>query len=135
MLYTGNATLLVLSLPLVGLWVRLLFIPRPLLYGGILVFAELGTYGLKGSLVDLVTLFINGLAGFIMWRYGFPVAPAVVGMILGPLAEQQFRWALSISRGDAGVFMPEPIAAALLAAALLAVAVPLITPLLRGRRR
>ena len=134
-LYIGNAMLLVLNLPLVGLWVRLLFIPRPLLYAGILVFAALGTYSLSNSVVDLVTLFVIGFAGFLMRRYGFPVAPAVVGMILGPLAEQQFRRALSISQGDPSVFVREPIAATFLAVALLAVVAPLLAPLLRRLRR
>ena len=130
-LYIGNAMLLVLNLPLVGLWVRLLFIPRPLLYAGILVFAALGTYSLGNSVVDLVTLFIIGIVGYLMRRFSFPVAPAVVGMILGPMAEQQFRRALSISQGDASVFLREPISAAFLAIALATVLVPLLGPYLR----
>ena len=134
-LYIGNAMLLILNLPLVGLWVRLLFIPRPLLYAGILVFAALGTYTLSNSTVDLVTLFLIGGAGFLMRRYGFPVAPAVLGMILGPMAEQQFRRALSISQGDPSVFLREPLSATLLAISLLAVLVPLVGPYLRRARR
>src|SRR5690606_11655668 len=93
-LYLGNGMLLVLNLPLVGLWVRLLTIPRPLLYGGILVFATLGTYSLSNSVVDLIALYVIGFIGFLMRRHGFPVAPAVIGMILGPMAESQFRRAL-----------------------------------------
>ena len=134
-LYIGNAMLLVLNLPLVGLWVRLLFIPRPLLYAGILVFAALGTYSLGNSVVDLVTLFIIGIVGYLMRRFSFPVAPAVVGMILGPMAEQQFRRALSISQGDASVFLREPISAAFLAIAVLTVLVPLLGPYLRRAGR
>ena len=134
-LYIGNAMLLILNLPLVGLWVRLLFIPRPLLYAGILVFAALGTYTLSNSVVDLVTLFLIGGAGFLMRRFSFPVAPAVLGMILGPMAEQQFRRALSISQGDPSVFLREPLSAALLAISLLAVLVPLVGPYLRRARR
>ena len=132
-LYIGNAMLLVLNLPLVGLWVRLLFIPRPLLYAGILVFAALGTYSLNNSVIDLITLFVIGFVGFLMRRYAFPVAPAVVGMILGPMAEQQFRRALSISQGDPSVFVREPISAAFLALAFLAIATPLLAPLFRRR--
>jgi putative tricarboxylic transport membrane protein len=74
--------LLVLNLPLAGLWVRLL-IPQPLLYGGILVFSTLGVYSLNNSTFDLVLLFIVGIIGFLMRRYDFPVAPAVIGLILG----------------------------------------------------
>ncbi|MFO7311963.1 MAG: tripartite tricarboxylate transporter permease, partial [Bacillota bacterium] len=99
-LYIGNVMLLVLNLPLVGLWVRLLSVPAPYLYGGILVFAALGTYSLNHSWVDLATLFVVGIVGFIMRRCDFPVAPAVIGLILGPLAEQQLRRALAISQGD-----------------------------------
>jgi putative tricarboxylic transport membrane protein len=114
-LYVGNVLLLVLNLPLIGLWVKVLSVPRPLLYGGILVFATLGAYSLHQSVVDLVTLLVFGLLGFVMRRYGFPVAPAVIGLILGPLAETQFRRALSISQGDATVFFTQPISATLLA--------------------
>jgi putative tricarboxylic transport membrane protein len=124
-LYIANLMLLVLNLPLVGLWVRLLTIPRPLLYAGILVFATLGTYSLANSLVDLVTLYLIGFVGFLMRRYGFPVAPAVIGMILGPLAEQQFRRALAISQGDYMVFLTRPISVTLLVISALALLLPL----------
>src|SRR3546814_8211419 len=97
-LYIGNLMLLVLNLPMAGVWVRVLAIPRPLLYAGILVFATLGTYTLNNSVVDLVLLYVIGALGFVMRLYSIPVAPAVIGLILGPLAEQQFRRALSISQ-------------------------------------
>ena len=71
-----------------------------MLYAGILVFATLGAYSLHQSVVDLVMLCVFGLLGFLMRRFDFPVAPVVVGLILGPLAEQQFRRALAISQGD-----------------------------------
>jgi len=120
-LYVGNAMLLVLNLPLAGLWVRLLSLPAPLLYGGILVLASLGAYSLNGSLVDLGLLYAVGVIGALMRRHDFPVAPAVIGLILGPLAEQQFRRALAISEGDLTVFLTRPISGVLLllAAALL----------------
>jgi putative tricarboxylic transport membrane protein len=114
-MYIGNVLLLVLNLPLIGLWVKVLRIPQPLLYGGILVFATLGAYSLHQSAVDLATLYAFGLLGFLMRRWGFPVAPAVIGLILGPLAESQFRRALAISQGDATVFLTHPISATLLA--------------------
>ncbi len=114
-LYIGNVILLVLNLPLIGIWVKVLQIPKPLLYAGILVFSTLGAYSLHQSWVDLATLYVFGLLGFAMRRWDFPVAPAVIGLILGPLAETQFRRALSISQGDASVFFARPISAALLA--------------------
>lgn len=133
-LYIGNVMLLVLNLPLVGLWVRLLTIPTPLLYGGILVFASLGTYSLNNSLVDVATLLVIGVVGFIMRRCDIPVAPAVIGLILGPLAEQQLRRALAISQGDYSVFFTRPISATLLAVAFLALVGPMIARFLSSRR-
>ncbi len=106
-MYIGNILLLILNLPLIGLWVKVLMIPRPLLYAGILVFATLGAYSLHQSVVDLATLYVFGLLGFMMRRWGFPVAPAVIGLILGPLAESQFRRALAISQGDP-IGVPDP---------------------------
>jgi len=123
-MYVGNVLLLVLNLPLIGLWVKVLTIPRPILYAGILVFATLGAYSLHQSVVDLVTLYVFGLLGFMMRRWGFPVAPAVIGLILGPLAESQFRRALAISQGDPSVFLSHPISAGLLALTALLVVVP-----------
>ena len=131
-MYVGNVILLVLNLPLIGIWVKVLQIPRPLLYGGILLFATLGAYSLHQSWVDLLTLYVFGLLGFAMRRFDIPVAPAVIGLILGPLAETQFRRALSISQGDASVFFTQPISAAFLAVTAALVVVPW---LVRRRRR
>jgi len=133
-LYIGNVMLLILNLPLVGLWVRLLTIPRPLLYGGILVFATLGAYGLRQSWFDLLLLYIIGLVGFVMRRFNFPVAPVIVGLILGPLAEQQFRRTLSISQGDMTVFLTHPISAVLLGIATLVILAPWVVRRLRAKR-
>ena len=131
-LYIGNVLLIVLNLPLAGVWVKLLKVPRPWLYGGILTFATLGAYTLNNNVVDLVVLWVIGLIGFGMRVLDVPVAPAVVGLILGPLAEQQFRRALSISQGDPSVFFTHPISAAILIIALLLVLVPLF---IRRRQR
>jgi putative tricarboxylic transport membrane protein len=118
-LYVGNVMLLVLNLPLVGLWVKILKIPTPQLYAGILVFATIGAYGVSNSVVDLLVMYGVGIIGLFMKRYDFPVAPAVIGMILGPLAEQAFRQALTISQGDATTFITRPISASFLVVALL----------------
>ena len=133
-LYIGNA-LLLLNLPMVGLWVKLLVIPRPWLYAGILVFATLGAYTLNNNVVDLVILWIIGLLGFGMRVLDVPVAPCVVGLILGPLAEQQFRRALAISQGDPTVFFTHPLSLGLLITALLLVLVPVVLRVLRNRRK
>ena len=118
-LYVGNVMLLILNLPLVGLWVKILKIPTPQLYAGILVFATIGSYGVSNSVVDLLVMYAVGIVGLFMKRYDFPVAPAVIGMILGPLAEQAFRQALTISQGDVTTFVTRPISATFLAIALL----------------
>jgi putative tricarboxylic transport membrane protein len=123
-LYIGNLMLLVLNLPLAPLWARLLEIPSPLLYGGILVFATLGTYSLNNSVFDVGVMCLIGVVGFGMRRFDFPVAPAIIGLILGPLAEQQFRRALAISQGELSVFLTRPLSAALLAVAVLVLVAP-----------
>ena len=134
-LYIGNAMLLLLNLPLAPLWARLLEIPQPLLYGGILVFATLGTYSLNNSVFEVGLMYVIGVVGFGMRRFDFPVAPAIIGMILGPLAEQQFRRALAISQGDMSVFLTRPLSAALLALAALALAAPVAVKVWRRSKK
>ncbi|MFC3569051.1 tripartite tricarboxylate transporter permease [Paracoccus simplex] len=125
-LLIANAMLLVLNLPLIGLWVRLLTIPKPWLYAGILLFATLGTIGANPSTFELGMLLAFGVLGYVMRLFGYPIAPIVVGLILGPMAEQQLRRALSISQGDWIYLVQSPIAAVLLGIAALALIVPLI---------
>jgi putative tricarboxylic transport membrane protein len=107
-MYIGNVMLLILNLPLVGLWVKLLKIPKAHLYAGILIFATVGVYGMRQSAFDLVLLYAIGILGVVMRRFDFPTAPVVVGMILGPLAEAQMRNALSIGEGRWDVFVQRP---------------------------
>jgi putative tricarboxylic transport membrane protein len=118
-LYIGNVLLLVLNLPLVGMWVKLLQIPRPYLYAGILTFAALGSYSVGASTTDLVLLFLLGVLGWTMRRFGYPIAPAVVGLILGPIAEEQLRRTLAISQGDLTALVTSPFAAIVYSALLL----------------
>ena len=131
-LLIANVMLLVLNLPLIRLWVQLLTIPKPWLYAGILLFATLGTIGMNPSVVELAMLLIFGIMGFAMRVYGYPIAPVVVGLILGPMAEQQLRRALSIAQGDWTTLVSTPIAAGILIAAALALIVPMIMRL-RGK--
>ncbi len=114
-LYIGNVMLLVLNLPMVGLWVKLLKIPKPQLYAGILIFATVGAYGMRQSAFDLVLLYVIGVVGVAMRRYDFPTAPVVVGMILGPLAEAQMRNAVSIGEGSFMIFLQRPLSVAMIA--------------------
>jgi putative tricarboxylic transport membrane protein len=129
-LLIANIMLLVLNLPLIRLWVKLLTIPRPWLYAGILLFATLGTIGVNPSPVELSMLMIFGVMGYAMRLHGYPIAPVVVGLILGPMAEAQLRRALAISQGDWSTLVSTPLAAGLLAVALAALVIP---PILRWR--
>ncbi len=123
-LYIGNVMLLLLNLPLIRIWIKILAIPRPALYAGILVFGTLGVYSLSNSVVDVLVMYLIGLFGFFMRRYDFPIGPTVLGVILMPLAEAQFRRALAISQGDASIFFTRPLSLGILTLALLALILP-----------
>jgi putative tricarboxylic transport membrane protein len=125
-LYIGNVMLLVLNLPLVGIWAKLLNLPKPQLYAGILVFASIGVYAMRQSALDLVFMYIIGIFGVIMRRFDFPVAPVIIGMILGPMSEVHLRRALSLSQGDWWVFLKQPIACTFVIIAVLVLFVPMI---------
>ena len=134
-LYIGNLMLLVLNLPLIRIWVKILQIPRALLYGAILVFATLGVYSASNSLVDVLIMYVIGVLGFFMRRYDFPVGPMILGVILGPLMEKQFRTALQVSQGDLSIFVTRPISLIILLIAAVAMVAPFVPRLMgRGRR-
>ncbi|MCA2211849.1 tripartite tricarboxylate transporter permease [Jidongwangia harbinensis] len=136
-LYVGNVLLLVLNLPLIRVWVKVLQIPRPVLYAGILVFATLGVYAATGSVNQVFLAYAIGVVGFGMRHFDFPIAPVILGLILGPMLELQFRRALLVSNGDLTTFVSRPLTAGLLALAVLALAVPYLPRVvarLRGRR-
>ncbi len=130
-LFIGNAMLLLLNLPLAPAWAKLLQIPRPYLYAGILFFASMGAYAVNGQPFDLYLLLGLGALGFCMRRFGFPVLPLIVGVILGPLAEQQARRSLQISGGDLSGLVGGPVAWV----AYLVIVVVLIWPLVSRLRR
>ncbi|MBK0869375.1 tripartite tricarboxylate transporter permease [Saccharopolyspora sp. HNM0986] len=132
-MFIGSVLLLVLNLPLAPLWAKLLRIPRPYLYAGILFFAAIGAYAVGGSPLDLVVLFIIGLIGFAMRRYGLPVLPAIIAVILGPTAEQQMRRALQISDGEVTGLVNTPFAITVYVIVLLILLWPLLARLLPRR--
>ena len=133
-LYIANVMLLVLNLPLVGLWVKLLEIPRPLLYSCILALSALGVYSRHGSAVDIVIMFVLGLVSFGMRKYNFPIAPVILGVVLAPLMETQFRRALSISVGDYSVFFTRVGSAMILAVAALLLFGPFVMAFIARKR-
>jgi putative tricarboxylic transport membrane protein len=116
-LYIANVMLLILNLPLVGVWVRLLTIPRAALNGGILILASAGAYSVNRSAFDVGLLYAIGMVGYLMRRGSIPLPPAIIGLILGPMAEQQLRRALAIAEGSVATVVSRPIAATLLVAA------------------
>jgi putative tricarboxylic transport membrane protein len=109
-LFIGNTMLLLLNLPLAPVWAKLLCIPRPYLYAGILFFSVLGAYSVNATVVDLLVLLAVGLLGYLMRRFGLPVVPAILGVILGPMAERQLRTALQITNGDPVGLVNSPVA-------------------------
>ncbi|PRY02320.1 tripartite tricarboxylate transporter permease [Allonocardiopsis opalescens] len=125
-LYIGNVMLLVLNLPLVRLWVRLLSVPRELLVPAILVVAALGAYAATQSVFGMALGLVFGALGFWLRRTGYPIGPLVLGAILGPLLETHFRQALAFSEGDWTVFATRPISAAILVAAALMLVLPAV---------
>ncbi|MBA2570855.1 MAG: tripartite tricarboxylate transporter permease [Chloroflexi bacterium] len=122
--------------PRVRVWIKLLEIPKPLLYASILLFATLGVYSLSNSLVDVPIMYTFGVIGFVMRRCDFPVGPVVLGVILGPLMEKQFRDAVSINQGDLSIFVTRPSSLSILLAAVGAVLLPYVPRIiarLRGK--
>jgi len=133
-LYIGNVILLVLNLPLVGLWVKLLKIPPQWLYAGIVVISVAGVYGSSNSVFDVGLLFFFGFLGFGMRRFDFPAAPMIIGLILGPMAEQSMRQALTISQGNWGTFFTRPISGTLMAVAIALLIIPNALRFIRSRK-
>ena len=131
-LYIGNVILLVLNLPMVGLWVKLLRIPPPWLYAGIIVVSVIGVYGAGNSVFNVGLLFVFGAVGYLMRRFDFPAAPVLVGLILAPLAEQSMRQALTISQGEWSTFVTRPLSATLLAIAVVLAVAPALWRRLRS---
>lgn len=129
-LFIGNLMLLVLNLPLAPLWARVMMIPRAMLFGGILLLASVGAYSIDRSTFDVGFLYLVGVAGFSMRVTQIPLIPAVMGLILGPLAEVQFRRALAISQGNVLTVVGRPFCAAMLGVSLVVLVAPL---LLRSR--
>jgi putative tricarboxylic transport membrane protein len=133
-LFIGNFLLLIINLPLAPLWAKLLQIPRPYLYAGILFFATLGAYSVNLQAFDLVLLLVLGTLGFMMRRFGLPVLPLILGVILGPRIEGQLRKTLQLSAGDPAGLFSEPIAVVIYVIVGLILLWPLLFKLFRRTR-
>jgi putative tricarboxylic transport membrane protein len=117
-MYVGNVVLLILNLPLVGVFVNVLRVPYPLLYPAILMFCVLGVYAVNGSVVDVGIMTAMGALGYVLRKFDFETAPVVLGLILAPMMEMSFRQSLSMSSGSYGIFINRPIALAMLVVGL-----------------
>jgi len=133
-MYIGNVVLLILNLPLVGLFVNLLRIPFKLLFPIILTICIIGVYSIDASTMELWIMLISGLVGFVLRRFRFDVAPLVLALIIGPMMELAFRQSLMMSGGSFAVFFGSPISLVLLSVSALLVLTGLARPLLAGRR-
>jgi TctA family transporter len=132
-MWVGNLFLLVLNLPLIGLWVRMIAVPYHLLYPAILVFCAVGVFSLNNSEFDVYLMAAFGLLGYMFRKVGCEPAPMLLGFVLGPMMEEFLRRALLLSKGDPTVFVMRPISAALLGlAAILLVTV--LAPAVRAKR-
>jgi TctA family transporter len=132
-MWVGNLLLVMLNLPLVGLWVRLLTIPYRVLFPAIVAFACIGTYSINLNAFDVYAIAVFGLLGYVLIRLGCEPAPLLLGFVLGPLLEEHLRRAMIISRGDPMIFLERPISATLLALALAAVVIAVL-PTVRRKR-
>jgi TctA family transporter len=128
-MWIGNAMLVILNLPMIGIWVKLLQVPYRLLYPGILIFCCIGTYSLNNNVFDVLMTVVFGVLGWIFVKLECEPAPLLLGFVLGPMMEENLRRALLLSRGDPTVFVTRPISMTLLVAAvimLLVVALPMV---------
>jgi putative tricarboxylic transport membrane protein len=132
-MWLGNLFLIVLNLPMIGLWVQLITAPYHFLYPAILVFSAIGVFSLNNSEFDVYLMAVFGLLGYVFAKLGCEPAPMLLGYILGPMMEEYLRRALLLSRGDASVFVTRPISAVMLAVALMAVIV-VLSPSIRKKR-
>ncbi len=134
-MWLGNLMLLVLNLPLVGIWVRLLKVPYRLMFPSILLFCCIGVYSISNSPANVLFTALFGLVGYVLHKLGFEPAPLLIGFVLGRLLEEKLRQALTLSRGDVMVFLERPVSASLLVVALIVFGVALVPNLQKKREQ
>lgn len=132
-MWIGNLMLLIINLPLVGVWVRLLKVPYHLMFPAILMFCCIGIYSINSLPTDVMFIGLFGIVGYILIKFGFEPAPLLLGFVLGKLLEENLRRALILSRGSLGTFIERPISAALLAVAAILLVLALLPSIRKGR--
>jgi putative tricarboxylic transport membrane protein len=130
-MYVGNAMLLVLNVPLIGIWVRILKIPYPVLFPLILLFCLIGVYSVNNNIYEVIIMILFGVVGYLMKKFAYEGAPLILAFVLSPLLENALRQSLIMSGGDFSIFFTRPLSLFLIAAAIFL----LVFPLLPGLRR
>jgi putative tricarboxylic transport membrane protein len=133
-MYIGNAMLLILNLPLIGLWVKILKIRYAILFPMIFLFCLIGSYSLNNSLFDILTMIIFGIIGFLMKKFRYDAAPLVMAFVLGPMLEENVRQALLISKGNPAIFFQRPISSIFVIVSLILLISPELLKLLKKKR-
>ena len=132
-MWIGNLMLVILNLPLVGLWVKLLTIPYRFLFPAILVFCSIGIYSLKGDTFELYAAVVFAVFGYLLYKLNLPAAPLLLGLVLGQAIEENFRRAMLLSRGDPMTFLGSPLSVSLLTVAVIAIGA-IALPAIRRKR-
>jgi TctA family transporter len=133
-MWLGNLMLIVLNLPMIGLWVKLLQVPYRLLFPAIMAFSAIGIYSVNNSSFEIYLTALFGIFGFICVKLGFPPAPMLLGYVLGPMMEENLRRSMLMSGGDPSVFVTRPLSVAFLVATVL-ILIVMVAPAVRERRR
>jgi putative tricarboxylic transport membrane protein len=134
-MYVGNVLLLLLNLPLIGVWVQILRVPYKVLFPSILMFAVIGSYSIGNNIGDVIIMGVMGIAGYLIRRFGYDAAPLIFGLVLSPLLETAFRQSLILSRGSLLIFFTRPLSLVFVVAAILLVVSPQIRTRLSARPR
>ncbi len=132
-MYIGNGMLLVLNLPMIALWVRILLIPYNLLFPLILLFCVIGVYSLNNNIWEIIIMLMFGIIGYLMRRFKYEAAPFVFALVLGPIMENAFRQSLLMSEGSFSIFFIQPISCVLLVAGMILFFIPLLPSFKRRR--
>lgn len=132
-MWIGNLILVLLNLPLVGLWVKLLQVPYRWLYPAILFFCVIGVYSISNNPFHVYLAVATGIFGYLLAKLGFEATPLVLGFVLGPMMEENFKRAMLLSGGDVTTFVQRPISAGLILASLVALALVLLPSVQRTR--
>jgi putative tricarboxylic transport membrane protein len=133
-MYVGNVVLLILNLPFVGIFVNILRIPYAYLYPALLAFATIGVYAVNNSVIDVWMMAAAGLVGFVLRKLEFEIAPIILGLVLAPMLELNFRQSLALSAGDYTIFFSRPLAAGMLGIGLVLLVLGMRSTFIRAAR-